>query len=663
MMKRIVMAVACALAVSYVAAQVMPQKVQGKPEHRNGELYRLQYSSRDQLHQESVELIPTIVDYRASETMTNQSKHNLVRSSHVAYQTPEADNKTKAFYWKPEGSFFMGVARQGENNLNGIVGSWIDDDFTPWIFQGRSENYTSLLYKTYLSHRLPDNYYTDPVTGDWHDSLIVTMRGAVTSTYSYDMPFLTVENGEQKDTFVLSSTHKNAGMVELDRNYMPPLTMAGGDVPYSGHEDNMWPMTNAMTVDCNNGYLVLGQPYNVQPLEYFIGTTDVTVKEGDATKTITPDGLVIAYEKPQSLLYVKDITMQLNAYELAKDGKAKNKAPYLAEGDTLWLVVENLMGAKIAESYATKNNIYPVVQKGDTIFSMLQFTFLCDTTVYGESISVGFNVNEPFNVKVTGLSKCSGDFSLVVANAIYGSNTHVLTTEGELLQYAEVEPYVMLNAIYPTFVDGYTDVKDTLVMQKMELGDGTFKNVAIYEEYVGFYTLVPALYSYSYPVDTLKQVSKWVFTGPDWVTWGYDDADWDGADYSDIITLYFFAEDLPEGVEFRDGIATVSFHGVSKSYYVYQGKKPADQGVVGELSDLKDNLVSQIRIASLENAFALNYPAEFTQVEIYTVAGTKVSTMELPANGSLMMDNSNLLNGMYIFRFMGESEAVVRALK
>lgn len=655
-MKRVVMAVTCAMAAVTVFAQVLPQKVQEVPEHKNKELYRIQYNS-NQLHQKSVDLISEINENRAADAVTERTKKALVRYANVGYETPQSD-EIKAFYWKPEGSFFMGTSRQGHNNYQGVVGAWLDEDLRAWVFQGRSENYTDLLYKTYLSHRLPDNYYTDPVTGNWHDSLVMTVRGSVQTTYSYDMPFLTVENEQGKDTFVLSSSHKNAAMLEFDRNYMPPLTLAGGPCPYPGHEDGMWPMTNAMTLDCNEGNLILGTPYSVQPLQYFIGTTDVTVEE----ETITPDGMIVAYEKPQTMLYVKDITLQLEAYKVAANGKSQSKAPALAEGDTLWLTVESKMGAEIAKSYATKADLFPVVNQKDTIYAMLQFNFLGDSTAYGEQLSVGFSVDEPFQVKVTGMSKCQGDFSVVVANALYGTNAYVLTNTGETVQYAQVEPYVMLNGIYPTFIDGYTDVKDTLKIAKMEMADGTFMNAAIYEEYAEYYTLVPALYSYSYPIDTLVQKSNWTFEGPNWITWGFNDADWDGEEYSDIITLYFFAEELPEGQSFREGTVKVSHCGRVKSYYVYQGTKPADQEV-GNMTGLQNNLEEQVRISTIENAFSLSYPAEFNKVEVYTIAGSKVSTIELPMSGSMLMDNSTLANGIYIFRFMGEAETVIRALK
>ena len=659
-MKKVVMVVACALAVSQVFAQVLPKKVQANPEHKNTELYKFQYSSKGQLQQDAVEVRPNI-DNRATEDMSVKSRKQLVRHANASYATPKATG-IKAFYWKPEGSFFLGVSRQGQYQYVGITGAWLDEEELAWVFQGRSENYTDLLYKTYISHRLPDNYFTDPVTGNWHDTLVATVRGDVSSTYSYDMPFLTVNNGQERDTFVLSSNHKNPLMTELsNREFFPPMTLAGADCPYKGHEDKMWPMTNAMSVDCNHGNLVLSAPYNTQPLEYFIGTTDVTVTENGASTTVVPDGLEVAYEQPQAALYVKDITLQLEAYEM-KNGKATVVAPTMADKDTLWITVESTMGAKIAESYATKADLTQVTS-GTRRFAMLQFNFASDTTVYGEQRSIGFNVNEAFNVKITGMSKCEGNFSVVVANAPYGSNTFVLTASDEKLQYADVEAYVMLNGLYPTMIDGYTDVSDTLVIKELEMADGIFENAAIYAEFVADnYTLVPAVYSYVYPVDTLKQVSNWQFDAPDWLTWGFSDADWDGEEYSDIITIYFFAEDLPAGVAFREGRVSVSFKGLSKSYYVYQGTKPAELGA-GNMTGLQNSLAADIRIATLDNAFALAYPADFNQVEVYTVSGAKVATYELSEEGSMTIDNAAMSNGVYIFRFMGASQAVVRAMK
>lgn len=660
MMKRIFMGMACVMTVVSLFAQALPQKVQGRPEHRNTDMYKVQVGgAKAQLPQEKSQFSLPSNDLRAEAELTDMSKKQLEKFQTVAYKAPQA-GETKAFYWKPEGTYFLGVSRNGDFNYKGIIGVWVDENTPTWIFQGRSENYTSLLYKTYISHRLPDNYFTDPVTGNWHDTLVTNIRGSVQTTYSYDMPFLTVE-GEQKDTFVLNATHKNPAMVELDRNYMPPLTLAGAECPYPKHQDFMWPMTNALTQDCNLGQLTLSKPYSVQPLQYFMGTTDVTVEENGTEKTIIPDGILVAFEKPQSILYVKDITLQLEAYNVTA-GKAAVKAPEMADTDTLWLTVENQMGAIIAESYATKDNLTPVMSGRNVVSAMLQFNFLNDTTVYGEQLSVGFNVNEPFKVRVTGMSKCAGDFSVVVANAPYGTNTYVVANDNQTYQYAEVEPMLMLNGLFPTLLDAYTDVNDTLVLSPVEMADGSFKNVAIYSQFADIDNLVPAVYSYCYPVDTVKQVSNWVYTAPDWITWGFSDADWQGEDYSDIITVYFFADNLPEGQEFRDGTVTISFCGRAKSYYVYQGKKPADQAA-GGMTDLSNSLANEVKISSFNNAFALTYPAEFKQVEVYTVSGAKVSTHQLSNDGSMMIDNSSLSNGVYIFRFVGEADAVVRAMK
>lgn len=648
------------LLVSFATCAVMaqlPQRVEGNPDQRNDELMRFAPMEK-QSAAPAGELQDNISRLMERNPLVDElSKVSLSEVAFPVYKTPSANDETKAFYWKPAGTYFIGIDHGLGNTFQGIVGTWLDKDIKAWTFQGGSTNYKDISFQTYFSGMMPDAYYTDKNAGTWNDTLVAQMRGSEVSFISYDMPYLMVANGNVRDTFTLCADSKDYSLIKRQEaigKIGVAATMAGA--PYTGHAnyDYTWPMTNALTLDCELGNLVQNV-YSVEPLEYFIGTTDVTV-EGNA---ITPDGFVTAYEKPQTELYVRDITLWLEASQV-NEGKATYKDPVMGEKDTLWLVVETEAGAEIVKSFATKENLMLKANKG----AILTFDFITKSTEYGEILSRGFVVNEPFKVRVTGLSKCTGDFKIVTALAPYGSNTSVLVKdEAEPVKYAEFEPYLMLNGIFPTLFDAYVNVEDTLQVIDMEMGDGSTRNVAAFDETQTAAGYVPALYSYFYPVDTLKQVTNITFQGPEWITWGYDDTDWAGETYSDMIYLYFFAEELPEGVTFREGNITLSSFGKSKTYYVYQGVKPEGQQIGDGTTDLEESNVQPVKVYSLNGQFNLTYPNVYTAVEVYAVNGNKVASYNLPENGSFSIDNSSLANGVYLIHMIGQTSEVLKVVK
>lgn len=651
------------LLVSFATCAVMaqlPQRVEGNPNQRNDELMRFAPMEK-QTAIPARELQDNISRLMERNPLVDElSKTSLREVAFPVYKTPSANDETKAFYWKPAGTYFIGVDHELGNTFQGIVGTWLDKDVKTWTFQGGSTNYKDISFQTYFSGMMPDAYYTDKNAGTWNDTLVAQMRGSEDSFISYDMPYLMVANGNVRDTFTLCADSKDYSLIKRQEaigKIGVAATMAGAT--YSGHADYgyTWPLTNALTLDCELKNLVQNV-YSVEPLQYFLGTTEVTV-EGE---TIHPDGFVTAYEKPQSELYVRDITLWLEASKQVTEGdeaKAIYKDPVVADNDTLWLVVETEAGVEIAKSFATKDNLMLQTNKG----AILTFDFIAKSTEYGEVLSRGFVVDEAFKVRVTGLSKCTGDFKIVTAYAPYGSNTSVLVEgEAEPVQYAEFEPYLMLNGIFPTLFDAYVNVEDTLQIIEIEMGDGSVRNVAAFDETQTAAGYVPALYSYFYPVDTLKQVSNITFQGPEWITWGYDDSDWDGKTYSDMIYFYFFADELPEGVEFREGNITLSSYGKSKTYYVYQGVKPVEQPIDGT-TDLGESNVMATKVYSSNGQFNLVYADVYSAVEVYAVNGNKVAAYNLPEGGSFSIDNSSLANGVYLIRMIGQTSEVLKVVK
>lgn len=642
---------------SCVAFAQLPQRVQGNPNQRNEELLRQGMVQKEYTDYSK----PAAVDNFDKLSLRNSdlqemSKVKMTPVLYPAYKAPAPENETKAFYWKPDGTFFIGVDRGLGNTYQGIVGSWLNVD--AWVFPGSSTNYKEISFSTYYQGLLPEIYYTDQQTSNWHDTIVAVSRGSEYTFYSYDMPYLTVANGNARDTFALCADTKDEGLVDRQEavgKIGVAATMAG--VLYPGQSDKMWPLTNAMTLDCELGNLIL-KNYSDSPLQYYIGTTDVTPKDGEAD--VTPDGFISSYQAPQSTLYVKDITLWLEAYTTS-DNVIVNEAPVFGDTDTLFLTVESDAGEVLYSTYATKDNLktFPNKNKG----GVLTFNFTADTTEYGEVISEGIILNDAFKVRVTGIADCTGDFSVVSAMAPYGSNTDMILNDASLVRYAEIEPYLMLNGIFPTLYDAYLDVEDTLQVISLEMGDRSIREVATFDETQLAAGYVPALYSYFYPIDTLKQVTNISFQGPEWITWGFDDSDWAGETYTDMIYLYFFADELPEGVDFREGTITLSSFGKTKTYYVYQGEKPVEQQIGDGTTDLEESNVQPVKVYSLNGQFNLTYPDVYNAVEVYAVNGNKIASYSLPENGSFSIDNSSLANGVYLIRMIGETSEVLKVVK
>lgn len=637
------------LGVSMVAVSLMaqlPQRVEGNPEQRNEELLRvtpLSVGERAANTQwpENVQMMDT-----RSRRATEKSKMSLTSVTYPTYKTPSSE--LKAFYWKPEGTYFIGIDQTLTNVLAGIVGSWLNVE--EWVFQGGSSNYSDIEYETYIASLMKEYYYTDPATGNWHDSIVAVYRGAVNSWYSYDMPLLTVTNGDESDAFALCAESTDNSIVDEG----VAATIAG--VLYPNRTDYMWPLTNAMSVDCKEGSLIMEGINPEDSAQYMLGTTPVTVDSEEGPVTVTPDGFVISYEAPQSTLYVKDISLWLDSY----DENYKVANPVIGDNDTLYLTIEDEAGAVLFSTTATKDNLSTTTGKKG---GLLTFYLKGYETEYGELVSEGVVLDEAFKVRVTGISKCEGDFSVVTAYAPYGSNTVMILDDGTLKQYAALEPFLMLNGIFPTVYDAYINVEDTLQIITMEMGDGTISNVAAFDETQQAAGYVPAIMSYFYPIDTLKQVTNISFQGPEWITWGFDDSDWAGETYTDMIYLYFFADELPEGVDFREGTITLSSFGKTKTYYVYQGEKPVEQQIGDGTTDLEESNVQPVKVYSLNGQFNLTYPDVYNAVEVYAVNGNKIASYSLPENGSFSIDNSSLANGVYLIRMIGETSEVLKVVK
>ena len=590
------------------------------------------------------------------------SKGNLANALRE-FRAEETAQEPFAMYWKPEGTMFVGVDKDTyiwmygvEEQLagvGGVVGGW-KNGLDAWVYPNYSRDYTELNYASATIDA--DNPAILLEDGSLVDEYTPSMKGNVNYLWSWAMPYQTVKNELGADTFALCLPSK-ALLPELAEYYQVAPTIAG--IPYI-YDDGMWPLMNAPMSDCE-----LGVFYSVlwNEGQYTLGTTPVTMEgvTGSDT-TINVAASMTVYEKPQVPLYVEDITMWL--------GTETGVAPTLAEGDTLWLSIMDNRANVLASTYATRENL----TMGDTQIGLgggiLTFP-LVQRDEWGTTTSEGIVLTDTFNILVSGYNECKGNFGVYMAlDRRMGGRTLMITEVGDVMQYALVEPFMMLNGVYSTLEYAFSDISfgsgpldepvDELVIEPTEFSDGSIQNLAVFDERSGnLVGMPPMLYSSFYPVDTINNTNNFVVEAPEWISWSFNDAYWGEESLLTtglygVLELYLFAEELPQGTAGREANVTVSCYGKSMTFHVTQGNPS---------SGIAETKVNTTKLFSTSDAFNFTYTDDFTSVDVYNVNGQKVSTYALPQTGTFSIAKAGLADGVYMFRMNGKTTEVLRAVK
>ena len=589
-----------------------------------------------------------------------QEARNVLKVDEAATQAPTA------FYWKPEGTMFIGVDRN-TNFLfyGGIVGSWLNG-VDAWVFPNYSVGAENVTYQSWVSNNYgadaSDVFYVNE-DGDWVDAFTpVAFKGDPRYMNSWNMPRQIVSNSLEIDTFALATPDVSDASLEEGLS----LTVAGA--PYM-YDDGMWPLTAAPMIDCRliNMRSLLWD--TTDGVEYIYGTEPITVQVSEEKDTtLNVDGFITLYEKPMSPLYVKDITLWVTGLGEQQGDVYPYEKPQMTDTDTLKLMILDNNGELLASSYATGDNLTyydPSVEGFKGLgCGMLQFP-LVEEDEYGLVLSEGITLVDTFNIIVSGLNSLSCEMGIFAAATPYtGGMTYAIDDQGMLRKYADADPFMMLNGVYTTFEDAYPylvfndgskpdPAVNELVVEPVEFEGGLVMDAAVYDSQSGnLEGFFPMLKSSFYPVDTLNNdVPNIQFSAPDWLSWNYYDGGyWENLD---AFELRFFADELPAGISGREGDVTVSCYGKSVTYHVTQGNP----------SGIAETKVNTTKLFSTSDAFNFTYTDDFTSVDVYNVNGQKVSTYALPQTGTFSIAKAGLADGVYMFRMNGKTTEVLRAVK
>ena len=109
---------------------------------------------------------------------------------------------------------------------------------------------------------------------------------------------------------------------------------------------------------------------------------------------------------------------------------------------------------------------------------------------------------------------------------------------------------------------------------------------------------------------------------------------------------------LPAGLAGRGATVKINSIGADMSINVTQGN----------YTGLAAVQLHNTMVINKDNTFDLSYTSDFNTVTICNVAGQALANFKLPAEGKLVLPNSNLKKGIYLFRFSGKSTEVVKVI-
>ncbi|NDW10162.1 choice-of-anchor J domain-containing protein [Dysgonomonas sp. 520] len=83
----------------------------------------------------------------------------------------------------------------------------------------------------------------------------------------------------------------------------------------------------------------------------------------------------------------------------------------------------------------------------------------------------------------------------------------------------------------------------------------------------------------------------------------------------------------------------------------------------GEMSGIEQLNVEDVKVAYNGNSYKLTYPAGIDRVSVVNTAGQIVASYELPVGGSYVMPATNLNKGVYILKFEGSKNRMVKVMR
>ena len=383
---------------------------------------------------------------RANETVVIDRQKPVIASAEVS-KTAKADPFYALFY-KPEGTFFCGIDETGSYlwfNVPSVVGAW-RNGLTDWTYTNASQGADKIQWYSRLYNRIPQYFGTNE-NGDLIDS---TMQLYSWGGYP-NLPALYAAKDQAVDSFVLLGYPNEPIDTTIRYTYawngvLNPLRSSNGT----------FPLTNAMTLNALYGtkyssMCIWDTDTATKSWSYLYGTEPLQYND---TLTVEAAGLLVFYEKPQSPLFIKEISVAVNAVTYVADSADfyYTRPNFNQLGvQILSADLKNVLAQSICTIADTTNNQY-------FPGSLIHFSFE-EKDEYGMITKEGITIKEPFVVYLAGLSQANANFGIVASyNPYYSANTYVINKDGNLYKpRMNADPYIMLNGAFYTMED-YSEV-------------------------------------------------------------------------------------------------------------------------------------------------------------------------------------------------------------
>jgi len=439
-------------------------------------------------------------------------------------------------YLNPKGTMFLGMDEDGKGTFfthPGVIGGW-SDSLECWVWRNQQTEYKSIKYLNMFSDEFPEyeesDYYWIDTKGNFCDAIVTSAGygrykdadGDYGYYWQYGTPLQTVRlsNGTEKKFILLSSstdpTAKNCNI-------------SAGGLPSGNTADGLWPLTNAVSTTTEGISAKLIRYKAVDDYaQYFFGASKLTLdsgmvynpetgKEEMSYTRIMPVELTTTYDKPQTPLYVKNVTVAVSS-EKYNSFKGRDSLVF----DTLFLSLRTMDGKVLASSFATKadsKHIKISTQQG----RLVTFPLLRDTTEYGELLHEGLLIDEAFEISITGFKE-TDKLGFICAKCVIQPTRAQMLYEGGVMKEYPYEPYIMLNGIYPTLEDVYFmngsgtgQVGDTIPIKMIPIEKGKYTYKAAYVHW-GFNRDEFWIRSTFMPYDSLTRTWKIDIETPEYAT-------------------------------------------------------------------------------------------------------------------------------------------------
>jgi len=568
-----------------------------------------------------------------------------------------------AGYMAPEGALFTGIDSYGMiawYGRAGVVGSWGKDVKTwKWRNISQTSEGSTYTYRNYTVNRIPeyDSLYRVDLEGNLIDSFQPSMKTNIDYVYAYNIPMQVVSNTLGADTFMMFSEPSE----RQDTLIGTGTTFAGCPCPLNSR-DGMWPLTNAQMSTMSMGAFV-GVLYDANIAKktacYYFGSKPI---EGNQMTKITS-----FYEKPMAPLYVKNITLAINAQKYFTNGQTgKHKREWFDYcRPTFDSLVMTIYDARtndvIARSIALGTDSDALYKDPEIIndstygFYPWILTFKLEQldSVYGDLLEEGVTLTDSFRVELSNIH-AGQNFGIHagLGDTLYLRNSVTLADGTEGIFWKVLEPFIMLNGMYTAFYDGDNDSTEQIDI-RMEYLTDAYYGVYMKKSAQGVWTL-PGFYSTSYPIDTFNNHFNCVVEAPEWAEINFSSDYFDDYGY---VSFYLIC-DKESAVKPAEGDSIkITIGGKTLVYNIKTVTHP---------STPVDNLAAnaEASVCSLGDTWQVNYAKGYNQLNVFATNGQMVLSHDLTEAGQVVLSAKSFTQGEYLIRLTGDKQpTTLRVIK